>query len=397
MLIKRREFLQTSALATASMLLPKFLQALGKDNISQAGNKILVVIQLSGGNDGLNTVIPYNNDIYYRSRPEIAISRQQALRLNDTAALNPHLPVLRELYDEGYLNIVNDVGYPNPNRSHFRSMDIWQSASDSNEYLDTGWLGRYLESKYKNGDMLTQVIETDDILSLALKGKEHKGMALRDARKLFSQEQEQYLKRLAQQEDHHHDMADYLYKMLGDTINSTNYILEKRKVKASRADYPSTEFGRDLKNIASLIRSDINTSVYYLSLGSFDTHVRQQARQHQLFDELNAGLKTFTDDLKKSGRFQDVMIMTFSEFGRRVAENASLGTDHGTANNMFLISGSLKKKGLYNELSSLNNLKEGDLQYRIDFRDVYATILENWLNTSPSEILGKGFNNLQII
>jgi uncharacterized protein (DUF1501 family) len=393
MLIKRREFLQTTALATASMLVPKFLKAMGQNNLPNANHKVLVIIQLSGGNDGLNTVVPYTNDIYYRSRPEIAISPSDALRLNDQTALHPQLPFLRELHDQGYLTVLNNVGYPEPNRSHFRSMDIWHTASDSNEYLETGWLGRYLENKYKQNELPTHVIETDDILSLALKGKDHKGIALRDSRKLFGKEQQQYFKQLAH-EEHEHHLADYLYKTLSDTVSSTDYILEKQRVNPSKATYPNSEFGRDLKNIASLIRSDINTSVYYLSLGSFDTHVRQEARQSQLFQELNAGLDIFTNDLKQVGRFEDVMIMTFSEFGRRVAENASGGTDHGTANNMFLISGSLKKKGIYNDMPNLAQLKDGDLQYNLDFRQVYATILDNWLHTSSSNILGKKYKPL---
>lgn len=397
MLIKRREFLQTSALASASMLLPKFLMAMDQNTLPDAGRKVLVVIQLSGGNDGLNTVVPFTNDIYYRSRPEIAITKNEVLKLTGEAGVNPHLPVFRELYDDGHLTVLNNVGYPNPNRSHFRSMDIWQTASGSDEYLDTGWLGRYLEEKCKDGELPTQIIETDDILSFALKGKNRQGIALRDPRKLYTQNQERYFQQLGKQEHHEHKMADYLYQMLGDTVNSTNYILEKKNVRPSTASYPTTAFGKNLKNIASLIRSDINTSVYYVSLGSFDTHVRQHAKQHELFDELNAGLKVFTDDLKKSGRFNDTMIMTFSEFGRRVAQNASSGTDHGTANNMFLISGSLKKKGIYNELPNLDNLKDGDLQYQVDFRDVYATILDKWLHTSVNGILGGQFKDLGLV
>ena len=185
--------------------------------------------------------------------------------------------------------------------------------------------------------------------------------------------------------------------MLGNTINSTNYILEKKNVSPTKSTYPSSIFGNNLKNIASLIRSDINTSVYYVSLGSFDTHVRQQQKQHQLFDELNAGLQVFTDDLKKSNRFNDVLIMTFSEFGRRVAQNASSGTDHGTANNMFFISGSLKQKGIINELPNLSNLKDGDLQYSVDFKNVYATVLKNWLDSSVPSILGQEYKAMNFI
>lgn len=399
MLIKRRDFLQTTALASASLLLPKFLNAMATNTLPHGRQKVLVVIQLTGGNDGLNTLIPYSNDLYYNSRPDIAISQKQALRLNEDAGLNPHLPILKTLYDEGYLAVLNNVGYPEPNRSHFRSMDIWHTASNSDEYLSTGWLGRYLDQQCKDCDLPAQLVETDDILSLALKGNHYQGITFRDPRKLYTKSQEQFYKNIAQahQHEHEHKMADYLYKILGDTINSTNYMLEKSRANPSNADYPSTAFGNNLKHIASLIRSDINTSVYYVSLGSFDTHVRQIGRQTQLFNELNGGLEVFIRDLKKANRFEDTLIMTFSEFGRRVAQNASAGTDHGTANNMFFISGALRQKGIINALPDLSNLNSGDLQYTVDFKNVYATILDKWLDSSVPDILGKDFKTLGFI
>lgn len=397
MLIKRREFLQTTALASASLLLPRFLNAMAANTLPNGRHRVLVVIQLTGGNDGLNTLVPYTNDIYFNSRPGLAISKQQVLRLNDDAGLNPNLPILKELYDEGCLTVINNVGYPNPNRSHFRSMDIWHTASDADEYLTTGWLGRYMDESCNDCPWPTQVIETDDILSLALKGNNYQGITVHDQRKLYNKVQEAFYNTIGHLHKHEDEMADYLYKMLGNTINSTNYILEKSKVKPSGSEYPSTVFGNNLKHIASLIRSDINTSVYYVSLGSFDTHVRQLGRQTELFRELNAGLKVFTDDLKKSNRFQDVLIMTFSEFGRRVAQNASAGTDHGTANNMFFISGSLQQKGIINELPDLSNLTNGDLQYTVDFKNVYATVLDKWLDSKVPDILGKEFTSLDFL
>lgn len=397
MLIKRRTFLQTTALASASLFLPKFLNAMAGTTLPNGRQKVLIVIQLTGGNDGLNTIIPYTNDLYYSSRPEIAIGKKQALRMDDDAGLNPHLPILKTLHDEGYLAVLNNVGYPEPNRSHFRSMDIWHTASNSNEYLSTGWLGRYLDRQCQDCDLPTQLIETDDILSLALKGVNYQGSTFRDPRKLYTKSQEQFYKNIGQAHQHEHEMAGYLYKILGDTINSTNYILEKSKTNPSKADYPSSTFGNNLKNVASLIRSDINTSVYYVSLGSFDTHVRQVGRQTELFKELNSGLEVFINDLKKSNRFEDTLIMTFSEFGRRVAQNASAGTDHGTANNMFFISGALRQKGIINPLPDLSNLSSGDLQYTVDFKNVYATILDKWLNSSAPDILGKDFKALDFI
>jgi uncharacterized protein (DUF1501 family) len=186
MLFKRKEFLQIGSLATASLMMPRFLKAFEKTARVPPGNKVMVVLQFSGGNDGLNTVIPIRNDIYYKSRPRLGIQKDKALGLTDEAGINPALPFLKELFDEGSLGIMNNVGYPNPDRSHFRSMDIWQTASDSNQYVTTGWLGRYLDAQCSACDRPTQALEIDDVLSLALKGNNNKGLALRDPKKLFN-------------------------------------------------------------------------------------------------------------------------------------------------------------------------------------------------------------------
>ena len=184
---------------------------------------------------------------------------------------------------------------------------------------------------------------------------------------------------------------------MSETLSSANYIFQQSKLHPSSAGYPKTELGNGLKTIASLIFSDINTKVYYISLGSFDTHVNQQMQQQRLFTELSDAVRAFTADLKKNNRFNDVLTFTFSEFGRRVEQNASGGTDHGTANNMFLISGGLKQKGLINPLPDLNDLDEGDLKYKVDFKNVYATVLNKWLNADDQHILGKKFDYLNFI
>jgi uncharacterized protein (DUF1501 family) len=397
MIIKRKEFLQVGSLATASLMLPKFLQAFEKRNAVPPGNKVLVVIQFSGGNDGLNTVIPVNNDIYYRERPRLAISKDKALRLNDDTGLHPALQVFRELYDDGSLGILNGVGYPNPDRSHFRSMDIWQTASDSKEYLSNGWLGRYLDAQCKACDKPTQVLEIDDMLSLALKGNERSGIAFKDPRRLYSSSNESFFKEMNSAHKPSEETADYLYKTMSETLSSAEYIYRQSNGHPTSATYPATELGRNLKTISSLIQSDINTKVYYVSIGSFDTHTNQDAQQKRLFTELNDALKVFTSDLKKNNRFGDVLLMTFSEFGRRVSQNASNGTDHGTANNMFFIGGGLKRKGLLNALPDLGDLAEGDLKHTIDFKNVYATVLNNWLGINHESILGKKYERMDFI
>lgn len=385
MLIKRREFLKISSLATASLLMPNFLKAMTFDEALEPNRKILVVLQFTGGNDGLNTIIPVRNDIYFKERNSIAI--KDSLSLNDETGINPALSYFKELHDNGELSVMNNVGYPDPDKSHFRSMDIWHSASKSDEYLETGWIGRFLDEECYRCDHPTQALEVDDMLSLALKGENNKAFAFKDPKRLYQTSQEKYFKSLY---DHHHEdeTVSYLYQTLGSTINNAGYIFEKSKAKKTGQGYPDSQLGKDFKTVASLIKSDINTRVYYLSVGSFDTHVNQNERQQKLFGDINEAVRSFVADMKSSGLFDDILLMTFSEFGRRVAQNASNGTDHGTANQMFFISGGLKKKGLLNPLPDLTDLNEGDLIYSEDFRKVYATILKNWLKADASKVLG---------
>lgn len=386
MLIKRREFLKVGSLAATSLMFPQFLKSLEFPETVSENEKILVVLQLSGGNDGLNTIIPTKNDIYYRERQGISI--KNALNLTDEAGINPNLYFFKELFDNGELSVLNNVGYPNPDKSHFRSMDIWHSASKSDEFLETGWLGRYLDEACYNCAHPTQALEIDDMLSLALKGKNKKAVAFRDPKRLYQTSNEKFYKNLYENHHHDHETVEYLYQTLGETISNASYIFEKSKAKSSDVSYPDSNLGKDLKKVSSLILSDINTRVYYLSIGSFDTHVNQNNRQYQLFTEINDAVKAFVQDLKQNGKFNDVLLMTFSEFGRRVAQNASNGTDHGTANQMFFISGGLKKKGILNALPDLQNLNDGDLIYSEDFRKVYATVLKNWLKADSGKILG---------
>ncbi|SHL00213.1 Uncharacterized conserved protein, DUF1501 family [Chitinophaga jiangningensis] len=398
-IINRRRFLQVGSLASAAVMMPKFLKALERGELVPPGNKVLVIVQLSGGNDGLNTIIPYRNDIYYKQRPNLGIKRDKALSLTDELGIHPGLVGLKALYDEGALGVLNNVGYPNPDRSHFRSMDIWHTASQSSDYWTNGWIGRYLDAQCKGCDKPTQALEIDDTLSLALKGESSKGLALTDPTRLYGTSNNPFFKDLLKQQAHddEHQNVDYLYKTMGETISSAAYIQQQIKTYQSKEAYPNTELGKNMRTIANLIMSDINTKVYYVSHGSFDTHVNQQAQQDRLFQQLSDALTVFTGDLKKNNRFQDVVVMTFSEFGRRVSQNASGGTDHGTANNMFLIGGGLKEKGVLNEGPDLMHLKDGDLQYKVDFKSVYATLLGNWLGADDADILKAKYDHLNFV
>lgn len=395
--MKRKEFIQLSALGSTALLIPSFIKAATMQQaILQTGanGKKLVVVQLSGGNDGLNTVIPYQNDIYYKLRPTLALKKQDMLALNDELALNCALGGLRSLYDQGYVSIINNVGYPNPDRSHFRSMDIWHSASDSDTYLNTGWLGRYLDSQCSGCAKPYSAIEIDDTLSLAMKGDRIKGLALHDTKLFYSlaKELRQEVKPATT-----NDNLNYLYKTLAETEESADYLYAKSKIYRSPVSYPDEGFAKNLKTIAELISSGADTTVFYASLSGFDTHVNQMGQQESNLTKVSGALEAFVADLKQAGKLDDVLVLVFSEFGRRVQQNGSNGTDHGKANNVFLISSKLNKAGIYNSSPDLAQLDEGDVAYGIDFRSIYATILKKWLRADDEKVLSHRFEQLTFL
>lgn len=383
-------------------MIPAFLKPLesygaGSSGLAASGKKKLVIIQFSGGNDGLNTVIPYNNDIYYKLRKNIGIKKEQVITLDKELGLNPAMTAFKELYDQGYVSVINNVGYPNPDRSHFRSMDIWQSASSATDYLSTGWLGRYLDSQCQQP---YEAIEIDNNLSLALKGKKLSGIATKNARQLFEETKAPYFETVAayvKPEMLDEDNLGYLYKTMLNTTSSAKYIFETQKTYKNTSEYPDSQFAKELKTVATFINSGLSTSVYYVNLTGFDTHVGQLNKQESLLKQYSEGVLAFVKDLKSTNMFEDTLIITFSEFGRRVEENASGGTDHGTASNMFVIGENLKKKGVFNEVPNLENLVDGDLKYHIDFRQVYSTVLDKWLKADSVSILGERFVNLEFV
>ncbi|RRA99837.1 DUF1501 domain-containing protein [Larkinella rosea] len=404
--MKRRDFVRNSTFATVgTMLIPHFLKAYETNSLTggPSAGKTLVVVQLSGGNDGLNTVVPFRNDIYYRERPTIGIAPDKVLKLNDEIGFNPALEALKGLYDDGLVTVVNNVGYPNPDRSHFRSMDIWQTASDSDKYLTTGWLGRYLDANCHGSDCVAhRAIEVDDTLSLALKGQELNGLALLDPKKLYNQTRSGLVKELADLKPDAglastHPNVSYLYKTLAETASSAEFIYDKSKAVRSKTVYPASELGNRLKTVSELIASGVNTNVYYISISGFDTHINQPGQQERLLRQYAEAVAAFTKDLKLNGKLNDVLLMTFSEFGRRVKQNASNGTDHGTANNLFLIGGGLTPGRVFNEAPNLTNLAEGDLQFSVDFRSIYATLLRDWLKVDDGAVLGRKFETLSFV
>lgn len=400
--IARRQFLKQASLATAgTMTLPLFLQASQPFYQPASGNQKLVVIQLSGGNDGLNAIVPYTNDIYYKKRPSIAVEASKVLKANSELGFNPKLSILRELYDAGELCVVNNIGYPNPDRSHFRSMDIWQTASDANTFLSTGWLGRYLDGlpQQQAASNTHAVLELDDTLSLALKGAQHNGFAMRTTEQLRRTTRSKIIQAVAQHPHNHDhdDMVSYLYQTLNHTVASADYLFETSKTYNSSISYPKNQLGRDLHQVARLLTSGCTTQVYYVSVGGFDTHINQVNQQDRLFQAYSEAVTAFVKDLKAQGQWKDTLVMTFSEFGRRVEENSSKGTDHGKGNNLYLMGGSLKQQGFYNKAPNLAQLDNGDVQFEVDFRRVYADILKNWLQSDANQILGATFKPLGVV
>lgn len=396
--MERRDFLKNSALASSLLMVPSFVKAFENVATKSLGFKKLVIVQLSGGNDGLNTIVPYTNDIYYRERPRLAIPKNEIIRATDDLGFHKNLGSLKNLYDQGYLSIINNVGYPNPNRSHFRSTDIWHSASESNEFLQTGWLGRYIDTY---GKMPYAGIEVDDSLSLIMKGEKTNGIATKNAQILFANAQTPFFKKVLENKEKAHldeHNLGYLYKTMIEAKSSAKHIYQKSKVFETKLEYPKNPFALQLKTTADFINSNVNSKVYYVSMGGFDTHNAQEGRQNRLLDVYSKSMEVFVKDLEQNDTFKDTLIITFSEFGRRVKQNGSEGTDHGTANNVFIIGKNLKKQGFYNEMPNLSNLDEnGDLKYTVDFREIYATVLDKWLKVNDEVILNKTFSKLNFI
>lgn len=393
----RRSFIKSVSLASAASLTPDFLHSASSFITADSSNgRKLVVIQLSGGNDGLNTIVPFRDDEYFRQRPGLALDTAEIFRIHDDYGLNARLSPLREMYDQGDMSIFQSVGYPNPDRSHFRSMDIWNTASDADEYLQHGWLGRYLDHACSGCSKPHLAIELDDALSLSLKGEKVQGLAVSRPERMGKALSGALMKELMSAGPGNQSELSYLYKTLTDAGSSTEYLLAQyRKGKVSTS-FPATNFGNDLKMIASLINSGCETSVYYVSLSGFDTHNNQKNRQAKLLQEYAEGLGAFYKELKTSGSWKNTMVLTFSEFGRRVQQNASMGTDHGKANCLFVAGGGLRNPGLFNPDLDLTHLDDGDIPYKTDFRNIYSSVLGQWLKADANKILGRSYSPLTL-
>ncbi len=389
---------------------------------------VLVVIQLAGGNDGLNTVVPLGNDDYYNARPRIAVAKNAALKLTDDWGVHPSAAGFKKLWDGGDLAIVHAVGYPNANRSHFRATDIWTTA-EPHRLGTTGWLGRYCDATCSGSDPAAARKEIDPATAIALDSEPP--TALQGAKYLpltFAGAGRGYGAAAAGGPPARRGGAgmqnDVLARLNGDdpasvmaaahpsaaakaedflqrtALNARVYADKISRASASienKAAYPQTGLARDLKLVAQLIASGMPTRVYYVKLGGFDTHANQLQTHPALLDQLSSGLAAFVDDLKQLGHLDRVTTMTFSEFGRRVHDNGS-GTDHGEAAPMFIAGGRVKP-GFHGTFPGLatDKLNRGDVAFTTDFRRVYATLLKGWLGADDARILEGKFEPMDIL
>ena len=377
--MNRRNFLSlTGTLTGGSLLLPDFLFSFSKQENLIIGDQCVVFVQLNGGNDGLNTFIPYRDPLYYEMRPKIALSKEEVIAGTKEMAFHPALKGFAQMQQNGDLTVIQNVGYPEPNRSHFRSQEIWQTATDSSQYINEGWLGRYLDLQC-NTHTPTAGINIDTIDNLALKGKEPNAITIKDPEKFKVNNGKGESTLLSDNPE-----LDFVRKIANSAIEGSDLIQKALSQSSAETTYPTTGLGKNLAWIGRLIKGNLNSKVYYTSLGGFDTHDNQLAIHKNKLSELNDSLFSFYTDLKKAKLLQNVTIVVFSEFGRRVKDNGN-GTDHGTAAPMFIIGGSNKGNVIGNN-PNLSDLQQGDLKHQIDFRSVYANLLQSKLDFNPSNI-----------
>lgn len=422
----RREFMRSSVLgASVGWTVPMFLDrtfaemdAKTRDLAVQADTgkdrEILVVLQLAGGNDGLNTVVPYADDAYHKARPLLGKSAKELIKINDELGFNKQLAFLGELYDEGDLAVVQGVGYPNPNRSHFVSTSIWETA-DPTAKSNTGWLGRYFDNDCRGSDP-TVGISLKKTQPESFGAVHNPGICLNSpelyrwmhgggddamAEELFAvlnQPDEEATGSSIEEVGKTggkvgEDSLAFLERVALDARVSSKKILEVASRYKSKVRYGGTPISRSLSLVSRMIAGGLPTRVYYVSHGGFDTHQGQENRHDNLLGQLDAGLKAFFTDLRQQGNYDRVTVLTFSEFGRRVAQNASGGTDHGKASCLF-VAGAAVKGGLYGRYPSLTELQQGDLQHNVDFRRVYATVLDKWLKGNSQPVLKGRFESM---
>ncbi len=401
--IDRRGFL-THGLAGFSLAAtaPHFL-SLSSRVFADAGGgldaRVLVVLQLSGGNDGLSTVVPYADDAYYRARRQTAIAQKDVLKLNDYVGFHPTLKKAEALFKDGRLAIVQGASYPNPNRSHFKSMDVWHTGDLTGRRVDSGWIGRAIDSCCPEPTGPDQVVNIGRNIPYALKAKINKPVSFEDPQRYRWSGNPQDAEDFEKLNDSHEGEMDdirWLHRVAVDARTSSDKIRKAAQGYKPKGRYPRGRLANDLRTVAALIAGGLDTRVYYVSFGGFDTHNNQRNRYNNLMTQLDGAVGAFMADLRAHGLSDRVLLLSFSEFGRRVVENGSAGTDHGVAGPMFLC-GDAVKAGVHQDHPSLTDLDRGDLKMTTDFRSVYATVLEDWMGIDVQKVLGRRYPKLPLL
>jgi uncharacterized protein (DUF1501 family) len=401
----RRNFLKasfgTSAVVSIGAAAPPFLLHAGAAESKPTDETILVMVQLSGGNDGLNTVAPFTESAYRKARPTLAVQAGDALKIDKSYGFHPAAQGLSHLLESNRLAIVQGVGYANPNRSHFESMDIWHTCQRKTAVRNDGWLGRFLDNDRK--------IDALDIPAIHL-GREKQPLALssQDIRvpsvtsldrfrlKDGAEQLRKTVTNIGKSASPGGDLLGFVQTSTDSALSASEQIEAASGGYKTGITYPESGLAKKLKTVAQLIDSGLKTRIYYVTLDGFDTHSRQAPAHAALLRELSGALDAFVRDLNEHGHGDRVLTMSFSEFGRRLQENASEGTDHGAAAPAFL-AGNRVKSGLIGKHPSLNDLQDGDVKFHTDFRQVYATVLDRWLGVESAPILGKKFTPVQAL
>jgi uncharacterized protein (DUF1501 family) len=400
----RRRFIQSSstgalAVGIGSTLPSCFLHAAQ----SATEDRILVVVQLSGGNDGLNTVVPYADEAYHAARPNLGLSKSDVLTVDDNFGFHRSLRGLQDLLDQRQLAVIHGVGYENPNRSHFESMDIWHTCVRSDRPRTEGWLGRFLQhTPDADGGDVPAIHLGDQQQPLALASENVRVPTVRQLKEfqLRSNDPES-LRRLlvasTQANPHRieNPLLEFLRSSTQSAIAASERVTEAAEGYRTDVRYPQSQLAERLRVVAQLIDAGMKTRIYYLQLDGFDTHAQQGDTHAILLRQWSDAVAAFIQDMQAHDHLDRVCVMTFSEFGRRVAENASDGTDHGAAGPMFLCGGGLNA-GMIGDAPSLTDLEQGDLKHKIDFRCVYASVLKDWLGTDPNPVLGGRYATLPL-
>lgn len=398
MSLSRRTLLKSAAGSTALIALshsvPGFLLSAAEQASKSSGQRTLVVIQLSGGNDGLNTIVPFTDPEYKKNRFALAIAPNQVLKIDKEFGFNPNMGGIAKLLEAGHLSIVQGVGYPNPNRSHFESMDLWHTAHIKSAARPLGWLGRYLDASAKtDGRDVPALHLGEEKQPLALSALNVSAPSVRSLErfKVDVGGNESLRRAIAAAAEakrpEGNELLDFVQQSTSAALTSSRRVEQSLGAYNTPVKYPTTNLAKKLKSVAQLIDAGLSTRIYYLALDGFDTHSNQLAAHSGLLSELSGAVEAFWEDLTHHGHSDRTLLFTFSEFGRRVKENASQGTDHGAAAPMLFVGGRLKP-GLVGAHPSLTNLDDGDLKHHTDYRQVYATVLEDWLGWPSEPILG---------